>query len=442
MTLWLVTRAGGQPCPSLQCGFVSVADEPGFDFPDPADFLPDRRPAIGINLFGGSCTHPPVGGPAWWLLTTDGDGNGVVDSVDELVTRLDALYADGWRRIILHLPAGSFSGQLMSSSQWWPMPPAKRAGLTQRLGGWLAAHHSATVGIYAGFRINDPCSLCMNGCGACTSCDGGGDGCTDCPSCWNVPPARLPDTANAPDMCVVAANIQPWVELGLYEIWFDDAAGTNPEVWFALLQLAGNPDYMGTVKFAGEAIANGGPGGGVNIPIPQAINRLAYVSQRRYYEAFGGGAPISQWTFDPATTEIIIGFRSDDFCVDTDPDDGNACTDCPPFCDGRADGVLIDVVHDRVVRGYVPYARWNRAAGMIRRIYDMSAETVQCPGDLDADGDVDFHDVARLSVEMGRLSGATLYHGDLDFDDDVDVFDFLILLNDPDLPGPCSAPSP
>ncbi len=26
--------------------------------------------------------------------------------------------------------------------------------------------------------------------------------------------------------------------------------------------------------------------------------------------------------------------------------------------------------------------------------------------------------------------------------DDVDVFDILILLNDPDLPGPCSASSP
>ncbi len=52
---------------------------------------------------------------------------------------------------------------------------------------------------------------------------------------------------------------------------------------------------------------------------------------------------------------------------------------------------------------------------------------------------------SAFTVSPGLLSltsGATLYHGDLDFDDDVDMFDLMILLGDPDLPGPCSASSP
>lgn len=441
-TIWIATRAMAQPCPALDRGLVSVAGGSGFPFPHPDDFVPDRRPAVGINLFGGSCTHPPVGGPPWWLLTGDADGNDVVDSVDELVVRLDGLYADGWRRMILQLPAGSLNGQLQSSSQWWPMPAPKRAGLTQRLGAWLATHADATIGVYAGFRINNPCSLCMSGCETCSDCgDGNGGGCGACAACENAGDARLPDTTVAADMHAVADNLWPWINLGLYEFWFDASAGLDPQVWFALLHLAGDPDYAGTVKFVGEAIANGGPGGGMNIPIPEAINRLAFVSARRYYELVGGGAPAAHWTFDPDTTEIHIGLRSDDFCIDADPADADPCTECPVFCNGQPDGVPIDVIYDRVVRGYIPWARWTHSAEMVRRIYDLSPETVPCPGDLDADGDVDFFDVSRLSVNLGMQSGATLYHGDLDFDGDVDVLDMLLLLNDPSLPGPCPAQS-
>ncbi len=433
--------AWAQPCEVFECGGVSVADGAGFDVPDPDSFVPDRRPAIVINLFGGACTHPPIGGPSWWLQTGDRDGNGIVDSVDELILRLDDLYADGWRRIILHLPAGSYSGQLMSSSQWWTMPASKRAGLSQRLSPWLATHFDTTLGVYVGFRINNPCSLCMSGCDECSDCGNGG-GCVTCPACENFEVARLPDTTNAIDMCAVANNVEPWVAVGVDEIWFDAAAAPGAELWLALLHLSGNPDYLGIVKFVGEPIPAGGPGGGMNVPIPFAIRRLGFVAARRYFENVGGGAPAAQWTFDPTTTEIHMSLRSDDFCIDADAADGDACTDCPYFCDGTPDGVLIDIVHDRVTRGYIPYARWTRSAEMIRRIYDIGPETIKCPGDLDADGDVDFHDISRLTLQLGRHSDATLYHGDLDFDGDVDVFDWLQLLQDPDLLGPCSASSP
>ena len=430
-----------QPCEALECGLVSVADGDGFGFPDPDSFVPDRRPAIALNLFGGACTHPPIGGPRWWLLTGDENGNGIVDSVDELILRLNDLYADGWRRIILQLPAGSHAGQFMSSSQWWTMPASKRAGLSQRLKLWIGTHFDTTVGVYVGFQINDPCSLCMSGCDQCSDC-GDGSGCLACTECWNAETARLPDTTNAIDMCVVADNIQPWLAAGVSEIWFDASAAPGDEIWLALLRLAGNPDYADTVRFVGEPIPNGGPGGGMNVPLPHAIRRLGFVAARRFFEYTGGGAPAAQWTFDPATTEIHMSLRPDDFCVDADPEDADPCTDCPAFCGGTAEAVLIDIVYDRVTRGYIPFARWERSAEMIRRIYDIRPHTIVCPGDLDADGDVDFHDVARLSVQLGRLSDSTLYHGDLDFDDDVDMFDLMILLGDPDLPGLCTASSP
>ena len=435
-----VAVASAQPCETLECGQVAVADGYGFNFPDPDSFVPDRRPAIAVNLFGGACTHPPIGGPRWWLLTGDENGNGSVDSVDELIRRLDDLYADGWRRIILHLPAGSYPGQRMSSSQWWPMPAAKRAVLGQRLNIWLATHFESTLGIYAGFKINDPCSLCMAGCEGCSDC-GNGSGCVTCPECWNAEAARLPDTTSAIDMCVVADNIQPWLAAGVSEIWFDASAAPGDEIWLALLRLAGNPDYAGTVRFVGEPIPNGGPGGGMNVPLAHAVRRLGFVAARRYFEKVGGGAPAAMWTFDPTNTEILISLRPDDFCIDGDTTDADPCTGCSDFCGGTTDGILIDLVHDRVTRGYIPFARWTRSAEMIRRIYDIRPRTIACPGDLDADGDVDFHDIGRLSVQLGRLSDSTLYHGDLDFDDDVDMFDLMILLGDPDLPGPCSASS-
>lgn len=433
--------SAAQPCQPPVCGPVSVADGSGFVFPSAADFVPDRRPAVGVNLFGGSCLNPPTGGPDWWLYLGDDNGNSIVDAVDELIARLDALHDDGWRRVILHLPAGSLAGYLMSSSQWWPMPPSKRVGLTGQLAAWLDAHPDATLGVYSGFQINDPCSLCMAGCFICSDCGDGG-GCAMCPDCHGASVARLPDTTSSVDMCVVAANLEPWMNLGVYEMWFDGSSGADAVDWFALLRFAGNPDYMNNVKFVGEPIPNGGLAGGANIPIPGAIKRLGYMSLRRYLEVVGGDAPKGLWAFDKSATEIHVGLRSTDFCVDADVEDADPCTGCPDFCGGIADGVLIDVVYGYVARGYIPYARWSRSEEMIRRIYDMSPETIPCPADLDADGDVDFHDLGRLSSQIGLTTGATLYHGDLDFDDDVDVFDLLILLNDPAMPGPCSTSSP
>ena len=73
---------------------------------------------------------------------------------------------------------------------------------------------------------------------------------------------------------------------------------------------------------------------------------------------------------------------------------------------------------------------------LVRRIFDLNAEAVPCPADLDVNGVVDLLDVARLAVNLGMYTGATLYHGDLDFDDDVDAIDYLLLIAS--LGSPCS----
>jgi hypothetical protein len=427
-----------QLCLPLDCSGVSVASGPGFGFPDQADFVPDRRPPVSVGMFGGACAYPPAGSPDWWLDLNDLDANGVVDSVDTVLERLDEAYGDGWRRMIMTLPGGSYAG-LLASSQWWTMPLAKRQSLTLALPAWLADHPDATLGIYVGFAIADPCRLCMQGCSSCFDCDAGGGPCDLCPECADAEPAHIPRTTDAQDMCVVYQNLEPWIDAGIDEIWFDHSGGVAPPQWKAMLRLAGNPDYAGRVKFGSEPIVNHDQGDGANEPEMDAVERLAFVSLRRYYETRGGNAPPGAWTFDPLTTEVHVFFDSGSFCVDQDPGDGDPCTDCPDWCEGVPDPAPIDVVFDFVQRGYVPHARGGMAAELVRRIFDLNAQAISCPADLDVDGDVDQDDASRLAANMGVSTGATLYHGDLDFDDDVDTADLVLLLSDPHYRrGPCS----
>jgi hypothetical protein len=368
----------------------------------------------------------------------DLNGNGIVDGVDELLERYDEVYEDGWRRIITWLPAGTLGG-LMASSQWWTMPQEKRDSLTLALPAWLADHPDATVGIYAGFMIADPCLLCMQGCNGCGDCGGGGGGapCENCPECAGSPAAAVPSTTNAQDMCVVHQNLEPWIDAGLHEIWFDRAGGVIPLIWDGTLRLAGNPDYAGRIKFAAEPIINDGAGGGLNVPLMDGVERMAYVSLRQYYPPRTYNAPPAAWTFDPATTEVHTIFGQAAFCVDQVGGDGDPCTDCPDWCDGTPDGPPIDVIYDFIERGYVPTANYGIVADLVRRIFDMNVETIACPMDLDGDGDVDGDDADRAAVNIGMTTGATLYHGDVDFDDDVDVIDYFLIVSQPGFPAAC-----
>ena len=426
----------GEYCAPLDCAAVSIAAPPGFDYPDAADFVPDRRPALVINVFGGPCLTPPSGGPSWWLDLGDADGNGIVDGVDTLIGKLDDSYTDGWRRMIIRLPAGSYPG-LMTSSQWWPMPDAKRQSLSDTLPAWLATHTDATVGLYCGYSILDPCRLCMQACGGCTDCETGLSDCNICPECSGLPPAHWPQTTNADDMCIVHQNIEPWIALGVYEIWLDASGGAQPALWDTTLRLAGNPDYVGRIRMASEAIAIDFQSGGLSVPMLSVVERMPFVSLRRYYEIFGGNAPVEAWTFDPANTEVHAMFMTNQFCVDQNPNDGDPCTDCYDWCEGVPDPPVIDVINDYIQRGFVATPS-EVEAEHVRRILDMNTQSLPCIEDLDVDGDVDGADADRLAMNIGMTTGATLYHGDIDFDGDVDIIDYFLLVSRPGFPGPCN----
>ncbi|MBU0617393.1 MAG: hypothetical protein KKI02_06735 [Planctomycetes bacterium] len=60
--------------------------------------------------------------------------------------------------------------------------------------------------------------------------------------------------------------------------------------------------------------------------------------------------------------------------------------------------------------------------------YGSETPIVECPGDLDGDGDVDLSDLAQLLGNYGMTSGATYEDGDLDGDGDVDLSDLAALL--------------
>jgi hypothetical protein len=431
----LILEAGSY-CAPLDCADVSVAAPPGFDYADAADFVPDRRPVLRINLFGGPCLTPPSGGPPWWHELGDADGNGIIDAVDTLLGKLNDGYADGWRRMIIRLPAGAYTG-VMSSSQWWPMPTVKRQSLTNMLPLWLAAHPDATIGMYSGYPILDPCRLCMQTCGGCIDCETGMSDCNICPECAGLPSAHWPETTNADDMCIVFQNIEPWITLGLYEIWFDASGGAHVPRWETLLRLAGNPDYVGRVRMAGEAIVIEQHSGATSVPLMPVVERMPFVSLRRYYENVGRNAPVEAWTFDPAATEVHAMFGDDQFCIDQDPNDGDPCTGCDDWCDGVPDPPVIDVINDYIQRGFVA-APSEAEAEHVRRILGINTQSLPCIEDLDVDGDVDGADADRLAANIGMTSGATLYHGDVDFDDDVDIIDYFLLVSRPGFPGPCN----
>lgn len=423
------------PCLPLGCDGVSVATGSGFELPSPDEFVPDRRPAVMVNLFGGSCINPPSGGPDGWIDNGDANGNDVPDSVDWLLERLDVRYAEGWRRIILYLPAGAYAGQYLASSQWWPMPEIKRIYLTQRLPLWLAAHPTVSLGIYAGFEIKDPCTLCMVSCVTCADCGSGG-GCDFCPECQGVSLARAPDTTDAEDMCVVRHNLEPWINAGITEVWFDRGGGPDPAHYEATMRLEGDPDYRGRVRFAGEPVVSHSPDGAAKLPLESAVTRLTWLARRRYLENASATAPPGAWDFDPQTTEVIAWFRSDDFCVDAVGGDFDDCTECPSWCHGVPDTDPIDVVADYVDRGYVALAR-GPAEEYVRRIFNINPGSLPCPADLDADGDVDVMDTLRVLNNYGTPEGATIYRGDVDLDGDVDWDDFMAVLGHEHYNGPC-----
>jgi hypothetical protein len=336
-------RRAHAPSPACRPPCRGVAVGP-FELPDPPDFTPDRRPVKVINLFGGHWDHNVSGNVPWWVdevlaaprfvechaanwlddgclpergaarcrFTDAFAHNGLPDPIDELLRRLDEEYAAGWRRIVLNRPAGQYQGvddvfspsrEILPASQFWPMPKWKREGVKRHLRSWVDAHRSTlpaddvSVGIYVGFRITEPCELSSLG-------------------------RRVPDPTRRADMCVVHQNLQPWLQAGIREVWFDASArslATDPPAPLApqsLLQLAQSPDYRERVRIGGEAIPAVVMDGKEN-PDPDRIARAPFMALQRFYESNPcprpSGAvcrPGKDWTV-PMTSEVGVGFQRD-----------------------------------------------------------------------------------------------------------------------------------
>jgi hypothetical protein len=111
----------------------------------------------------------------WWEANPFISGqNTIPDQIEYLIWELDRVYAAGFRRIILNLPAGvTFGmnqtqnnqtymiGMNQSLSQWWAMPAYKRSwfeATTGILKSWKDSHTDVQFGLYTGFGMSD--SLC------------------------------------------------------------------------------------------------------------------------------------------------------------------------------------------------------------------------------------------------------------------------------------------
>lgn len=224
------------PCAPLSCTGVDVGP---FTPPSLWEFVPDRRPSILIPLFNGDWNHNDLGlNPNWYendfedpmgTGTDTNPANGVPDSFDKLIVLLDRLYDDGFRRIILTLPAGGTEEQAMSSSQWWSMPLWWRDAFETHIAAWIADKATesdpVSMGLYMGYPINNPCDIDMTG-------------------------AHEPDPTDTDDMCTFYQNIKPWMDVGFKEFWLDASRADAVD----MLTLQHSADYSGLVKFGGESI--------------------------------------------------------------------------------------------------------------------------------------------------------------------------------------------
>jgi len=383
-----VSASSGSPCLPLGCGDVS---EWPTGLPEPGAFEPDRRPIYGVTLW--------LDG-RWYDEDDDGRfGNGKfnpeyrensrMDCVDFLLSILDEAHGEGWRRVLFWLPAGQLEGPgVMPSSQWWPMSEAKREQIRIHLGDWIRAHPEVSVGVYAGFRIADPCRLCM---------DPRQEG-----DCADIPAAHFPDPANDADRCVVYHNLTPWMDVGVSEYWFDAV-----REWRDFLRLTQSADFEG-LRLGGEPIPKSGP----KTPDFELINRAPYMATKLYWHN-NVRMPNGNISLNPKLTEVhYIYGRS--------------------WISQMTGEEVLHHVYVAHKSGFIPLTVTARASEAIRRVMkpapgeEFDRSKIRLPADLNMDGVVDSRDRAWLLGNWGTKN-ATLYHGDLNGDGTVNRLDNEIL---------------
>ncbi len=381
--------------------------------PPAPSFTPDRRPAIVIGTFSGGEPRPlwDPGLTPWWADDRDSNGDGLSNAMENLLARLDAAYADGWRRFILNRPGGDAIGnKYQATPQFWTQPAWKRAEILDKQRGlawWIDQHrdlanplNDVSVGLFGGFRLNgDPCWLG----------DAGG---------LNL---RILKTSLQPDMCEFWLNNWPWLQAGLREFWFDNAGGRDikagkpsdvadklaammdlphaaPWANFPSLTLGAEPMYIKVKE------------GSIPDPIANAwvptISGHAFLSRQALDPHKPAPWP-PEWTFDPHSTSVNLWVKLQDI---------------------QEEGFTIDTAYRYVQHGFILWA-WvhDLPVEIVKRIYDFG--TIKCPADLNLDGVVNEADFAKLAAfyYQGVPNPIPYYHGDLNRDGVLDGSDFMLL---------------
>lgn len=395
--------------------------------PGSPDWTPDRRPAALIVLRTGQYCEEggnPRGFVYWWAgddqhPEDDLSSGDQADVFSELMTRMDCLIADGWRRIVLKEPAGSPARTpLVANAQWYGMSQWRRDAFESEIAPWLSAHRingeDIDIEIYGGFRIDDPYSICMS-CNAFddyTVCD---DGISPCGDRWQFPcenkcPAWDPLPWNSNDTCNFRTNVVPWMNVGIRKIWFDGCSGyTRRPLLFEFIY---SPDYFNSmsspkhaVQFGGEAYPTNS-GGSV---VTADFSKAPFLAWEGVVEGYSGNGSWDFWSTRSSTEVTMVS-------------------------SGSSAGSL-DETWDYVSRGFVMvlndadnvYAGCNGSdlpAERLKMVYDFG--TLQNALDFDASGWVDLDDYDRYHDMWDLYHGTSnrnFVHGDVDGDHDVDSAD-------------------
>lgn len=427
-------------------------------------FKIDRRPAVVLglrayNTAGHAYTqaamrwnpmaHPGVTLSAWNGLTvdmtqdiygpdTDGDyrpdpvdgGDGVVDSANFLIERLNGLYDQGWRRIILHRPTGYHSDRppavpsnampADSIVSFHAMPDYKKEVYGCHLKRWKRQHPEVSLEIF----IVPSYAQYTN--------------------YYTVRPRD--GWADRASVAEVVNEWRAWANSGIDVIWLDESAAAYEDI-----QNLNNSPNMITrdgrkILFGGENFRKEGCAG-VNMWNYDDVSNsqickhlptdaIPYITSNQFSGWINGHEVLSV-DFDPSTTASNVMLNREA----SNPNNKIGIPDNSLFLNAQTVPDLVgydfdkpfDVISALKQQGHVIWAMNNSYHESTKRIFDFGEIT--CPADLDMDGDVTtadynmFMDVFQSTQQRSQNRALTIMDGDLYPDDQINSADYFLFVS-------------
>src|SRR5262245_9155497 len=346
----------------------------------PTSHLPfwaqDRRPIAAIGLFNGTWNQPPspnrYGLHKCWRRGSDfpetcGGKGGVAWLMDEIQRR----YKFGYRRFMLHVPAGFETGASkveIPSAQWHLLDTAgveTQSGsvtqdLQQSLTPWLAAHADVEVLIYQGLRFNPNLAAPW----------------TDRDMTDSVPP----DLTQPFDRLVVEENTRGWLNLRPRRFPLDMPSRSQIGFAFdntgvestrdALVAVLEATDLIGgrqRVFVTGEAIPHQNlpaPACPVANLLPEYVSRAPWFGLTEFHLRLDPqriGLPA--WSAPPGS-HLGFAVHNREYPLIVNPDGS-----CHEGADPLSDEVIHDAIRSAYKRGFVIIHYGNRFDAFIRDLY-------------------------------------------------------------------------